>query len=56
MKKVIIGACIVLACTLLKPSIFAFILAICGFIIFIQGAIKVVEKLAEDDFNRKYKN
>ena len=56
MKKVIIGTCIVFICALLKPSIFAVILAIFGFIIFIQGAIKVVEKLAEDDFNRKYKN
>jgi len=55
MKKVIIGSCIVLSCALLEVSTFVFLLAIGGFVIFIQGVIKEVEKLAEDEFNRKYK-
>lgn len=59
MKKVIIGSCIVLSCALLEVSAFAFLLAIGGFIIFIQGAFeywsKVIKEIEQNEINLKRK-
>jgi len=59
MKKVIIGSCIVLTCAFLDVSTFTFLLAIGGFIIFIQGSFeywsKVIAKIEKNEINLKRK-